>query len=1220
MNKDDTFVTNIARQLWNGSAVVFVGAGFSRNADPSYPLWNGLADQMWEQLHPDKDKDDKAYVDVLGLAEEYQAAYDRPQLDALLLSACHKSNVTNLTVHQELLSLPWVDVLTTNYDTLLEQATNHVRNIRYSVVLNKNDLSIAQRPRIIKLHGSFPSERPFVITARDYRRYPYDHASFVNTVRQSILENTLVLVGFSGDDPNFLNWLEWVNIQQGDGGARKIYVLGVSNITDSKEKLLAERGIEYHNIVEYYETAGDCKEAFSRFFTEMNDRNNRVDDWPRFEKDDPFHADPINGDKGEIEKRCGLLERLKLTYPGWIVPPKDVMENLFFRLSLDNPLLPAIGSDVPIEAKVQYYSLLVWCYEITLTSWPERLIVAVEKFLSEVEAKTTERDNRYIEIEIGLMRARRERGDIDVRNDVFRMARDFGGYATLEQKAKLWYEICLRCITIHDYKRLVKHVDEFDLSPLPAIWRVRKAGLYLQINRLDEAKELLSNTISSMRDSHLSGDGGLDCNLLSTESAALTLLYRINDAIRSTKRRSTSERIDQDSETNGLDLLDDVGDAYLMQLLKPPVDTRDCSAKRNSEDEFVRKERRRFFDRQYELKRYKCDMLEVMGDIASAIGCGGVSESDSQVPFDITEISDIHGQRWDLFEQWRASAFMRINPALGWPLRIGDWVYVKGEQISYACSKNFGQYGLALFTLLSYGSSREIDVVVSRWFISRLNPVYRELFAENVIKHILRELDEYKYDFRPGIWTFLAKFIAILRLSNIRLAAQIVKKLYESASRLHLGHYDDFILRYARSIRESELCSVIRILTSVRYDRNARAPVLGRLPEMLPILAENAFAGWAGSMINKDDFQYWISSCRNGGYISFRCLLNILAAGVMGLLTEEQIKFAIEMINDVYPSLRSIPTRIPGAINLLFRHPWAETLNPSEAAKKLVLNHNAVNLIDGERLSYQRIYSLRRKIDFINAALAQKRLMLAKKEALDGINNWGAILHGIIHSSDIEHDCLNKRLVKQNIVPSISMMLAMLIESGSLVRRDIKRMDAVCFAADDDYFLPIEVALAKTSDVRKLGNLQKKAMALLDDVSQGKRWEGLTALLLMTFKSGYDSEKIIARINMRLSSNLPCKILHRYIAFAVAVCRNKEFECKKLGDTIDLILDAASHYVKRKIESNIEYSESLLIANDLNELSSILKKRRSNVEKGVLEKIDGLTKGFSEIFADVRSY
>ena len=43
MVKDDTFIANIARQLWNGYAVVFVGAGFSRNADSTYPMWKGLA-------------------------------------------------------------------------------------------------------------------------------------------------------------------------------------------------------------------------------------------------------------------------------------------------------------------------------------------------------------------------------------------------------------------------------------------------------------------------------------------------------------------------------------------------------------------------------------------------------------------------------------------------------------------------------------------------------------------------------------------------------------------------------------------------------------------------------------------------------------------------------------------------------------------------------------------------------------------------------------------------------------------------------------------------------------------------------------------------------------------------------------------------------------------------------------------------------------------------
>ena len=66
------------------------------------------------------------------------------------------------------------------------------------------------RPRIAKLHGSFPSNRPFIFTEEDYRTYPRRFAAFVNLVQQSMMENVFCLLGFSGDDPNFLYWTGWV--------------------------------------------------------------------------------------------------------------------------------------------------------------------------------------------------------------------------------------------------------------------------------------------------------------------------------------------------------------------------------------------------------------------------------------------------------------------------------------------------------------------------------------------------------------------------------------------------------------------------------------------------------------------------------------------------------------------------------------------------------------------------------------------------------------------------------------------------------------------------------------------------------------------------------------------------------------------------------------------------------------------------------------------------
>lgn len=79
-------------------------------------------------------------------------------------------------LHVQLLELPWTDVFTTNYDTLLERACSSVTSRKYDVVVNQEDLVYSGKPRIIKLHGSFPSERPFIITEEDYRRYPMEFA------------------------------------------------------------------------------------------------------------------------------------------------------------------------------------------------------------------------------------------------------------------------------------------------------------------------------------------------------------------------------------------------------------------------------------------------------------------------------------------------------------------------------------------------------------------------------------------------------------------------------------------------------------------------------------------------------------------------------------------------------------------------------------------------------------------------------------------------------------------------------------------------------------------------------------------------------------------------------------------------------------------------------------------------------------------------------------
>ena len=106
---------------------------------------------------------------ALRLAEEYEVAHGRDALDRHLLETIADDDYKPGSLHSRLLSLPWADVMTTNYDTLLERAALTLPNRRYDVVRTTADIPSSLRPRIVKLHGSFPATRPFVITEEDFR-------------------------------------------------------------------------------------------------------------------------------------------------------------------------------------------------------------------------------------------------------------------------------------------------------------------------------------------------------------------------------------------------------------------------------------------------------------------------------------------------------------------------------------------------------------------------------------------------------------------------------------------------------------------------------------------------------------------------------------------------------------------------------------------------------------------------------------------------------------------------------------------------------------------------------------------------------------------------------------------------------------------------------------------------------------------------------------------
>ena len=278
-------------------------------------------------------------------------------MEALVAAAIPDAAFRPSDLHRLLLNLPWADVFTTNYDTLLERAAPAIFGRKYEVVNNAADLAATARPRIIKLHGSFPSHRPFVLTEEDFRTYPRRNAAFVNAAQQAVMENTLCLLGFSGDDPNFLLWSGWVRDQLGPQ-MPNIYLIGLLNLAPSRRRVLENRNV----------TPIDLSPLFSRVrWADRDIRHERAIEWflhslfswrpldilawPSIQRDPvpsphpdidslipqqntlplatpAYPAQHSLTDADELRKISSLWHAERKRYPGWVTLPVDRRSDL----------------------------------------------------------------------------------------------------------------------------------------------------------------------------------------------------------------------------------------------------------------------------------------------------------------------------------------------------------------------------------------------------------------------------------------------------------------------------------------------------------------------------------------------------------------------------------------------------------------------------------------------------------------------------------------------------------------------------------------------------------------------------------------------------------------------------------------------------------------------------------------------------------------------------
>ena len=577
----------IRERLWCGrefgQAAVMVGAGFSRNAKkidstvPDLPSWRELTDKMKEELPGAEEIED-----ALQLASNYEQEFGRQLLDKLLLDSIPDSQHDPSELHQTLLKLPWSDVFTTNYDTLLERTLPSIHERKYDLVYTPADIPGKMKPRIVKLHGSFPAHRPFIITKEDYKSYSRKFAPFVNLVQQSIMENAFCLIGFSGEDPNFLQWSKWVRDNLGEY-APPIYLCGVFNFSNWEQKELKKKKITIVNLAPLFPRERYTNRKLRHFkalkwFLESlnNQKNSTPSNWhslnrtnssqqskdlpklieptPNLEWNDSDLIDPPFFSTKWLEKISTACKQLRLDYPGWLVCPpgkRDIIwlftekwiyaifrekfvldprylpEKLFLIYEsiwrLDKSLIPLVYDDWSqnIESIINEFNP----YPNYITIDGAEIKPDSEKYQ---QLDWSEIRKAWVGINFALVKRARLNQDEKKFEKLIKRLKPIVQLDT-EWHGKWLYEQCLFYLYRLDEVKVREILASWPESEHLAFWQVKRASILAELGDLIEAKKIAQAALAKIRSSFQPYKENY--YLLSQEYVAVFVLKLIHQAL-----------------------------------------------------------------------------------------------------------------------------------------------------------------------------------------------------------------------------------------------------------------------------------------------------------------------------------------------------------------------------------------------------------------------------------------------------------------------------------------------------------------------------------------------------------------------------------------------------------------------------------------------------------------------------------------------------------------
>jgi len=195
--------------------VLFVGAGLSRPA--GYPGWGELMRRLveWTEMKVGAAADAPELTALIGqgkfaeVADQCRTLLGRARFGEHLRSILAAPAEPPEATHRAIVRTPYASIVTTNFDTLLEDAYARWSDIGIPKAPTGMELSqhgtllLDDAFFILKAHGTIHDDESMVFTSEDYRRITHANPAFQAVMASLMLTRAVLFVGYSLSDPNF---------------------------------------------------------------------------------------------------------------------------------------------------------------------------------------------------------------------------------------------------------------------------------------------------------------------------------------------------------------------------------------------------------------------------------------------------------------------------------------------------------------------------------------------------------------------------------------------------------------------------------------------------------------------------------------------------------------------------------------------------------------------------------------------------------------------------------------------------------------------------------------------------------------------------------------------------------------------------------------------------------------------------------------------------------